>query len=420
MSRRYLFTSESVTEGHPDKICDQISDTILDTVLALDPSSRVAAEVVVNTGLVIVTGEITSTATANFVKVVRQKIAEIGYTNPKNNGFSADSCSVLIALDEQSADIAQGVDHAQETREQTSDERWDAIGAGDQGIMFGFACNETPDLMPLPICLAHRISQKLAVARKSGELAYLGPDGKTQVTVQYEDGKPVGIDTILVSTQHTETIDELSSNEDVQARIKKDLWKSVVLPAFKGLDLQPDNDTRFLVNPTGKFVIGGPQGDSGLTGRKIIVDTYGGYSRHGGGAFSGKDPTKVDRSAAYACRYVAKNIVAAGLADKCEVQLSYAIGVARPTSIFVETFGTGKVSDDKLLSLVNEHFELRPAGIIETFNLRGLPAERNGRFYQDLAAYGHFGRDDLDLPWEKTDKAAALKAAMVERTPVSV
>ena len=420
MSRRYLFTSESVTEGHPDKICDQISDTILDTVLALDPNSRVAAEVVVNTGLVVVTGEITSTATANFVKVVRQKIAEIGYINPKNNGFSADSCAVLIALDEQSADIAQGVDHAQETREQTSDERWDAIGAGDQGIMFGFACNETPDLMPLPICLAHRISQKLAAARKSGELAYLGPDGKTQVTVQYEDGKPVGIDTILVSTQHTETIEELSSNEEVQARIKQDLWKSVVLPAFKGLDLQPDDHTRFLVNPTGKFVIGGPQGDSGLTGRKIIVDTYGGYSRHGGGAFSGKDPTKVDRSAAYACRYVAKNIVAAGLADKCEVQLSYAIGVARPTSIFVETFGTGKVSDEKLLSLVNEHFELRPAGIIETFNLRGLPAERNGRFYQDLAAYGHFGRNDLDLPWEKTDKAAVLKAAMVERTPVSV
>jgi S-adenosylmethionine synthetase len=420
LSRRYLFTSESVTEGHPDKICDQISDTILDTVLALDPEARVAAEVVVNTGLVIVTGEITSTATANFVKVVRQKIAEIGYTNPKNNGFSADSCSVLIALDEQSADIAQGVDQAHETREQTSDERWDAIGAGDQGIMFGFACNETPELMPLPISLAHRISQKLSVVRKSGELAYLGPDGKTQVTVQYEDGKPVGIDTILVSTQHAETIDGLSSNEEVQARIKADLWTAVVLPAFKGLALQPTESTRFLVNPTGKFVIGGPQGDSGLTGRKIIVDTYGGYSRHGGGAFSGKDPTKVDRSAAYACRYVAKNIVAAGLADKCEVQLSYAIGVARPTSIFVETFGTGTVSDDKLLSLVNEHFELRPAGIIETFNLRGLPAERNGRFYQDIAAYGHFGRDDLDLPWEKLDKVSELKAAAAERTPVSV
>ncbi len=420
MSRRYLFTSESVTEGHPDKICDQISDTILDTVLALDPSARVAAEVVVNTGLVVVTGEITSTATANFVKVVRRKIAEIGYTDPKNNGFSADSCSVLIALDEQSADIAQGVNQAQETREQTSDERWDAIGAGDQGIMFGFACNETPELMPLPISLAHRISQKLALVRKSGELAYLGPDGKTQVTVEYEDGKPVGIDTILVSTQHAETIDGLSSNEEVQARIKADLWDAVVLPAFKGLALQPTASTRFLVNPTGKFVIGGPQGDSGLTGRKIIVDTYGGYSRHGGGAFSGKDPTKVDRSAAYACRYVAKNIVAAGLADKCEVQLSYAIGVARPTSIFLETFGTGTVSDDKLLSLVNEHFELRPAGIIETFNLRGLPAERDGRFYQEVAAYGHFGREDLDLPWEKLDKVAELKAAAAERTPVSV
>jgi len=424
LSRRYLFTSESVTEGHPDKICDQISDTILDTVLTLDPSSRVAAEVVVNTGLVVVTGEITSTATANFVKVVRQKIAEIGYTNPKNNGFSADSCSVLIALDEQSADIAQGVDQAQETREQTSDERWDAIGAGDQGIMFGFACNETPELMPLPISLAHRISQKLSVVRKSGELDYLGPDGKTQVTVEYEDGKPVGIDTILVSTQHAETIGELSSNEEIQAIIKKDLWTAVVLPAFAGMPLQPTDSTRFLVNPTGKFVIGGPQGDSGLTGRKIIVDTYGGYSRHGGGAFSGKDPTKVDRSAAYACRYVAKNIVAAGLADKCEVQLSYAIGVARPTSIFIETFGTGKVSEEKLLELVSEHFELRPAGIIETFNLRGLPAERNGRFYQEVAAYGHFGRDDLDLPWEKLDKVAVLKAAIEdaieERVPVGV
>ncbi|MEO1623221.1 MAG: methionine adenosyltransferase, partial [Cyanobacteria bacterium J06632_3] len=281
MSRRYLFTSESVTEGHPDKICDQISDTILDTVLALDPSSRVAAEVVVNTGLVVVTGEISSQATANFVKVVRQKIAEIGYTNPKNNGFSADSCSVLIALDEQSADIAQGVDQAQETREQTSDERWDAIGAGDQGIMFGFACNETPEFMPLPISLAHRISRELAAVRKSGELSYLGPDGKTQVTVEYEDGRPVGIDTILVSTQHAETIGELSTNEEVQAKIKEDLWKTVVLPAFAGLSVQPTESTRFLVNPTGKFVIGGPQGDSGLTGRKIIVDTYGGYSRHG-------------------------------------------------------------------------------------------------------------------------------------------
>ncbi len=418
LSRRYLFTSESVTEGHPDKICDQISDTILDTMLTLDPSSRVAAEVVVNTGLVLVTGEISSQAKVNFVEVVRKKIAEIGYTDPTNNGFSASSCSVLIALDEQSADIAQGVDAAQET--QTSDERWDAIGAGDQGIMFGFACNETPELMPLPICLAHRIARQLSVVRKNGRLPYLGPDGKTQVTVEYEDGRPVGIDTVLISTQHTENIGELTSNEAVQAKIKADLWQAVVLPAFAGLEIQPSERTRLLVNPTGKFVIGGPQGDSGLTGRKIIVDTYGGYSRHGGGAFSGKDPTKVDRSAAYACRYVAKNIVAAGLADKCEVQLSYAIGVARPVSIFVETFGTGNVPDEKLLELVKEHFELRPAGIIDTFNLRGLPAERQGRFYQEVAAYGHFGRSDIDLPWEKTDKAAALKAATDKLAAVGV
>lgn len=418
LSRRYLFTSESVTEGHPDKICDQISDTILDTMLTLDPSSRVAAEVVVNTGLVLVTGEISSQAKVNFVDVVRKKIAEIGYTDPTNNGFSASSCSVLIALDEQSADIAQGVDAAQET--QTSDERWDAIGAGDQGIMFGFACNETPELMPLPICLAHRIARQLSVVRKNGRLPYLGPDGKTQVTVEYEDGRPVGIDTVLISTQHTENIGELTSNEAVQAKIKADLWQAVVLPAFAGLEIQPSERTRLLVNPTGKFVIGGPQGDSGLTGRKIIVDTYGGYSRHGGGAFSGKDPTKVDRSAAYACRYVAKNIVAAGLADKCEVQLSYAIGVARPVSIFVETFGTGNVPDEKLLELVKEHFELRPAGIIDTFNLRGLPAERQGRFYQEVAAYGHFGRSDIDLPWEKTDKAAALKAATDKLAAVGV
>ncbi len=420
MSRRYLFTSESVTEGHPDKICDQISDTILDTMLTLDPSSRVAAEVVVNTGLVLVTGEISSQAKVNFVEVVRKKIAEIGYTDPTNNGFSADSCSVLIALDEQSADIAQGVDQAQETREQTSDERWDAIGAGDQGIMFGFACDETSELMPLPIFLAHRISHQLSVVRKNGRLPYLGPDGKTQVTVEYEDGRPIGIDTVLISTQHTENIGELTDNDEVQAKIKADLWQAVVLPIFAGMDIQPDDRTRFLVNPTGKFVIGGPQGDSGLTGRKIIVDTYGGYSRHGGGAFSGKDPTKVDRSAAYACRYVAKNIVAAGLAEKCEVQLSYAIGVARPVSIFVETFGTGRISDEKLLDLVNQHFELRPAGIIETFDLQGLPKARQGRFYQEVAAYGHFGRTDIDLPWEQTDKAAALKAATAELAAAGV
>ena len=410
MARRYLFTSESVTEGHPDKICDQISDTILDTLLSLDPSSRVAAEVVVNTGLVLVTGEITSSAQVNFVNLVRKKIAEIGYTD-SDNGFSANSCSVLLAIDEQSADIAQGVDKAHETREQKSEEELDAIGAGDQGLMFGFACNETPELMPLPISLAHRVSRKLAAVRKTGQLPYLRPDGKTQVTVIYEDGKPVGIDTILVSTQHTETIGEITDTAAVQSKIREDLWTAVVLPVFEDIAIKPDSQTRFLVNPTGKFVIGGPQGDSGLTGRKIIVDTYGGYSRHGGGAFSGKDPTKVDRSAAYACRYAAKNIVAAGLADKCEVQLSYAIGVARPVSIMVDTFGTGKIDDDRLLDLVKKHFELRPAGIIQTFGLTTLPAERGGRFYQDVAAYGHFGRTDLDLPWEQTDKADLLKQA---------
>jgi S-adenosylmethionine synthetase len=407
--RRYLFTSESVTEGHPDKICDQISDTILDALLSQDPHSRVAAEVVVNTGLVLITGEISSSAQVNYVDLARQKIAEIGYTDA-TNGFSASSCSILVALDEQSQDIAQGVDRAHEQREQSSDEALDKIGAGDQGLMFGFACNETPELMPLPISLAHRIARQLAAVRKTGQLSYLRPDGKTQVTVIYEDGKPVGIDTILVSTQHTPAIGDITDEAAVQAKIKEDLWSHVVLPAFKNIEVMPDNQTRFLVNPTGKFVIGGPQGDSGLTGRKIIVDTYGGYSRHGGGAFSGKDPTKVDRSAAYACRYVAKNIVAAGLAEKCEVQLSYAIGVARPVSIMVETFGTGKVSDDLLLDLVKHHFELRPAGIIQAFNLQRIPSEQGGRFYQDVAAYGHFGRTDLELPWEKTDKAELLRS----------
>ncbi|HEY9836886.1 MAG TPA: methionine adenosyltransferase [Vampirovibrionales bacterium] len=412
MTRRYLFTSESVTEGHPDKICDQISDTILDALLTQDPKSRVAAEVVVNTGLVLITGEITSQAQVNFVEVARKKIAEIGYTDAEN-GFSANSCSILVALDEQSADIAQGVDQAQETREQISEEELDAIGAGDQGLMFGFACNETPELMPMPISLAHRMSRRLAMVRKNGDLPYLRPDGKTQVTVIYENGVPVGIDTILISTQHTPAIGDITDNLAVQAKIKEDVWKWVVQPCFADLQVQPDENTRFLLNPTGKFVIGGPQGDSGLTGRKIIVDTYGGYSRHGGGAFSGKDPTKVDRSAAYACRYVAKNIVAAGLAEKCEVQISYAIGVARPVSLTIETFGTGKVDEDKLLEVVQKNFELRPAGIIQTFNLQRLPGERGGRFYQDVAAYGHLGRTDLDLPWEATDKVQLLKDALI-------
>jgi S-adenosylmethionine synthetase len=419
LTRRYLFTSESVTEGHPDKICDQISDTILDALLTHDDRSRVAAEVVVNTGLVLITGEITSQAKVNYVDLIRKKIAEIGYINAEN-GFSANSCSVLVTLDQQSPDIAQGVSNAQETREEMSDDELDKIGAGDQGLMFGYACNETPEFMPLPISLAHRVARRLAAVRKTGLLPYLRPDGKTQVTVAYEDGRPVGIDTILISTQHTATIDSITDEAAVQAKIKEDLWSAVVEPVFSDIDLKPDDNTRFLVNPTGKFVIGGPQGDAGLTGRKIIVDTYGGYSRHGGGAFSGKDPTKVDRSAAYAARYVAKNIVAAGLADKCEVQLSYAIGVARPVSMMIETFGTGKVDEELLLELVKQHFELRPAGIIQAFKLRQLPALRGGRFYQDVAAYGHFGRSDLELPWEQTDKAAMLKEALTQQLSVSV
>jgi S-adenosylmethionine synthetase len=410
LNRNYLFTSESVTEGHPDKICDQISDTILDSLLAGDPASRVAAEVVVNTGLVLITGEITSKTQVNYIDLAREKIREIGYIG-EDSGFSANSCSVLVALDAQSPDIAQGVDVAQEQRDRLSEEELDAIGAGDQGLMFGFACDETPELMPLPISLAHRVARQLSVVRKNGKLPYLRPDGKSQVTIAYQDGKPVGIDTILISTQHAPSIDNITDDKGVQAQIKTDLWDAVVLPMFADISIKPSESTRFLVNPTGKFVVGGPQGDAGLTGRKIIVDTYGGYSRHGGGAFSGKDPTKVDRSAAYACRYVAKNIVGAGLAEKCEVQLSYAIGVARPVSFMIETFGTGKVDEEKLSRVVQDSFDLRPAGIIQAFDLRGLPAKRGGRFYQDVAAYGHFGRPDLDLPWERLDKVDILKAA---------
>ncbi len=408
MSTRYIFSSESVTEGHPDKICDQISDSILDALLQQDEYSRVAAEVVVNTGLVLITGEITSKAQVNFVDIARKKIAEIGYTNA-DNGFSANSCAVLVTVDKQSPDISQGVTAAQEKREDSSTDDFDTIGAGDQGIVFGYACNETPELMPLPISLAHRLARRLSEVRKSGLLGYLRPDGKTQVSIVYEDGRPVAVDTILISTQHDETIDGISQNEAVQSKIKEDLWEVVVKPVFEDLSLSVNQQTRFLVNPTGKFVVGGPQGDSGLTGRKIIVDTYGGYSRHGGGAFSGKDPTKVDRSAAYACRHIAKNIVAAGLAEKCEVQVGYAIGVARPVSVFIDTFGTGKIPESDLLELVNKYFELRPAGIIHRYNLRQLPKERSGRFYQDVAAYGHFGRNDLDLPWEKLDLVDQLK-----------
>lgn len=400
---RYVFTSESVTEGHPDKICDQISDAVLDALLTVDPNSRVACETVVNTGLCLVTGEVTSKAKVDFIHLVRNVIKDIGYVGSSAGGFDSNSCAVLVALDQQSPDIAKGVDEA----EDHCGDPLDLVGAGDQGIMFGYACNETPELMPLPISLAHRLSRKLALARHEGRLSYLLPDGKTQVSVVYEDGKPKAIDTILISTQHTASVEGISNEQGIREKIKNDLWEQVVLPATCDLDIKPNlQSTRFLVNPTGKFVVGGPQGDAGLTGRKIIVDTYGGYARHGGGAFSGKDPTKVDRSAAYAARFVAKSIVESGLAEKIEVQLSYAIGVAKPVSILVEAFGTGKKSNNELTKLVNDNFDLRPGAIIELFNLKEMPQIRGGRFYRDTAAYGHFGRTDLNLPWEDTTKMA--------------
>ena len=400
---QYVFTSESVTEGHPDKICDQVSDAVLDALLAQDPSSRVACETVVNTGLCMITGEVTSKAQVDFISLVRGVIREIGYSGARAGGFDANSCAVLVALDQQSPDIAQGVDEADDH----AGDPLDLVGAGDQGIMFGYACNETPELMPLPISLAHRLSRRLAEVRHDGTLDYLLPDGKTQVSVVYENDKPVAIDTILISTQHTAEVAGLTDEKGIRERISADLWTHVVEPATADLDLKPNQDaTKFLVNPTGKFVVGGPQGDAGLTGRKIIVDTYGGYARHGGGAFSGKDSTKVDRSAAYAARFVAKTLVAAGLAERVEVQLSYAIGVAKPVSILVESFGTGRISNADLTSLVQKHFDLRPGAIIETFGLRDLPQQRGGRFFQNTAAYGHFGRPDLNLPWEDVSAKA--------------
>ena len=390
---KLLFTSESVTEGHPDKICDQISDAVLDALLAQDPMSRVACETAVTTGLVLVMGEITTKAQIDIQTIVRETVREIGYDRAKY-GFDCDTCGVIVALDKQSTDIARGVDRALEAKENhMSDEEIEAIGAGDQGMMFGYATNETPELMPYPISLAHKLARKLTEVRKNGTLSYLRPDGKTQVSVEYdENGKPCRLEAVVLSTQHDENV----SQEQIHADIKKYVFDPV-LPQD-----MIDDETKFFINPTGRFVIGGPNGDSGVTGRKIIVDTYGGYARHGGGAFSGKDCTKVDRSAAYAARYVAKNIVAAGLADKCEIQLSYAIGVARPTSIMVDTFGTGKLADDKLVEIVRENFDQRPAGIIKMLDLRRP-------IYKQTAAYGHFGRTDIDLPWEKTDKVDDLK-----------
>ena len=393
---RLLFTSESVTEGHPDKMCDQISDAILDALMEQDPMSRVACETCATTGIVMVMGEITTNAYVDIQKIVRDTVREIGYTRGKY-GFDADTCGVLTAIDEQSSDIAMGVDKALEAKEhKMSDEELEAIGAGDQGMMFGYASDETEEYMPYPIALAHKLARRLTEVRKNGTLPYLRPDGKTQVTVEYdENGVPARLDAVVLSTQHDPDVSQEQIHEDVKKYIFDE-----ILPAD-----MVDGNTKFFINPTGRFVIGGPHGDSGLTGRKIIVDTYGGMARHGGGAFSGKDCTKVDRSAAYAARYVAKNIVAAGLADKCEIQLSYAIGVAHPTSVMVDTFGTGKLSDEKLVEIIRENFDLRPAGIIKMLDLRRP-------IYKQTAAYGHFGRNDIDVPWEKTDKVEMLKKYM--------
>ncbi|MDQ7029586.1 MAG: methionine adenosyltransferase [Ardenticatenia bacterium] len=401
-SPKLFFTSESVTEGHPDKMCDQISDAVLDAILAQDPDARVACEAATTTGLVVVIGEITTTAQVDIPAIVRETIRQIGYTNSEY-GFDADTCGVMVSIKEQSGDIALGVDKALEAKQgEMSDEEIEAIGAGDQGMMVGFACNETPELMPMSISLAHRLARRLAHVRKQGILGYLRPDGKSQVTVEYAYGKPVRVDTVLISTQHAPDV--------TQDQIYADVVEQVIKPVVGEKML--DERTKIYVNPTGRFVIGGPMGDAGLTGRKIIVDTYGGVARHGGGAFSGKDPTKVDRSGAYMARYIAKNVVAAGIADRFEVQVSYAIGVARPLSVSVETFGTGRIPDERIVELIQEHFDLRPAAIIRDLDLRKP-------IYKPTAAYGHFGRDDIDAPWERTDKAELLRqAAGLDAVPV--
>lgn len=391
-----LFTSESVTEGHPDKICDQISDAILDAIMKEDPQGRVAAETTVNTGYAMIMGEITTECYIDIPKIARQVICDIGYTKSEY-GFDGNTCAIMTAIDEQSPDIAMGVNHALEYKDGSMAHDAEETGAGDQGIMFGYACNETPEFMPMPIALAHKLARKLTEVRKDGTLTYLRPDGKTQVTVEYDGDKVKRVDTVLVSTQHDPGIP--------QEQIRKDLIEKVIKPIIPAGLL--DDETKYYVNPTGQFIIGGPHGDSGLTGRKIIVDTYGGYARHGGGAFSGKDPTKVDRSATYAARYVAKNVIAAGLAEKCEIQLAYAIGVAKPVSILVDTFGTGTVSDEKIAKIIEKNFDLRPAAIIRELNLRRP-------IYRQTAAYGHFGRTDIDLPWEKVDKAGVLKKEALE------
>ena len=408
--KKYLFTSESVSEGHPDKICDQISDAVLDAILSKDPNARVACETFCTTGFVLVGGEITTECYVPVSEIARRKINEIGYTQKSGGGFDSDNCAVMVSLDQQSPDISAGVSFAKEVRDSKSSDPADQFGAGDQGIMFGFACKETPEYMPLAITMSHKLMQKLAEVRKNDpDIHYLRPDSKAQVTLEYQGFDALRVDTVLISTQHDPVVRGETENSKIQEIIANDLQEKVVAPVFAEFALKPDAQTQFFFNPSGRFVTGGPQGDAGLTGRKIIVDTYGGYSRHGGGAFSGKDPTKVDRSAAYAARHAAKNIVAAGLARRCEIQLSYAIGVAMPTSINLNTFGTGQIADEDITEIVKKVFDFRPYSIIKNFELRELPSKNNGRFYQDIAKYGHFGRNDLDLPWERLDKVADLK-----------